>query len=73
MRYSDRKKRKVKREPVMLARKKHIAESHVAARDEHEAKKNVLVAKPQEGPVDYAALRKRAMARFPKVLAHLAK
>ncbi|WP_414471679.1 hypothetical protein [Microvirga sp. M2] len=57
----------------MTARKTRIAERDAAARDEQEAKKRVLLAKPQEEPVDYSALRKKVMARFPKVLAHLAK
>jgi len=61
------------KEPPMLARKQVIVDSRPAAHGEHAVAKQVLVAKPQSGPVDYAALRKKAMARFPKVLAHLAK
>ncbi|HYG27533.1 MAG TPA: hypothetical protein VD906_11560 [Caulobacteraceae bacterium] len=32
-----------------------------------------LEAKPVKGPVDYAALRQRIIARFPKTIAYLAK
>jgi hypothetical protein len=35
--------------------------------------KGILVAKPTKKPVDYAALRKSAMARYSKTLARLAK
>lgn len=37
-----------------------------------DAPKQVLVAKPRKGPIDYAALRKSAIARFSKTLARLA-
>lgn len=33
----------------------------------------LLVAKPRPGPVDYADICRRIIARFPKVLAYLAK
>lgn len=54
---------------------KRISASFVAYVTEKvtRAHKDVLVARPKRKPVDYATLRKSAMARYRKTLARLAK
>jgi hypothetical protein len=45
---------------------------HASGGEEH-AVKPTLIAKPKQGKPDYAAMRARLKARFPKITAYLAK
>ena len=56
-----------------LERERITAANQSVARNERATNKPVYPAKPTQGPIDYAALRKGVMKRFPKTLAYLAR
>ena len=57
----------------MLGGKRSTERRQSSAEADYTASKRVLLANPQKGADDYATLRSKIAARFPKVLARLAK